>query len=41
MFLFQVEMFLLITQIAFYDDPVRFTAQVNRLCDELEDRAKK
>lgn len=31
---------LLITQIAFYDDPVRFTAQVNRLCDELEERAK-
>ena len=31
---------LLITQIAFYDDPARFTAQVNRLCDELEERAK-
>lgn len=31
---------LLITQIAFYDDPTRFTAQVNRLCDELEERAK-
>ena len=31
---------LLITQIAFYDDPERFTAQVNRLCDELEERAK-
>lgn len=31
---------LLITQIAFYDDPVRFASQVNRLCDELEERAK-
>ncbi len=29
---------LLVTQIAFYDDPVRFTAQTNRLCDELEQR---
>ena len=29
---------LLINQIAFYDDPVRFTASVNALCDELEDR---
>ncbi len=29
---------LLIQQIAFYDDPVRFTAQVNALCDELEER---
>lgn len=32
---------LLIEQIAFYDDPVRFTQKVNELCDELEDRIKK
>ncbi|MCM0651032.1 2-hydroxyacyl-CoA dehydratase family protein [Clostridium swellfunianum] len=31
---------LLISQIAFYDDPERFVAQVNALCDELEERAK-
>ena len=31
---------LLINQLAFFDDPERFTAQVNRLCDELEDRVK-
>lgn len=30
---------LLISQIAFYDDPERFTAKVNELCDELEERA--
>lgn len=29
---------LLVEQIAFYDEPVRFTAQVNALCDELEQR---
>lgn len=29
---------LLIQQIAFYDDPVRFTASVNALCDELGNR---
>lgn len=29
---------LLIMQIAFFDDPARLTAQVNRLCDELEKR---
>ncbi|MDP2360273.1 MAG: double-cubane-cluster-containing anaerobic reductase [bacterium] len=29
---------LLIQQISFYDDPVRFTASVNALCDELESR---
>jgi benzoyl-CoA reductase/2-hydroxyglutaryl-CoA dehydratase subunit BcrC/BadD/HgdB len=29
---------LLINQIAFYDDPVRFTESVNALCDELEER---
>lgn len=32
---------LLIEQIAFYDEPVRFTQKVNELCDELEDRIKK
>lgn len=32
---------LLISQIAFYDDPVRFTSQLNALCDELEERVKK
>lgn len=29
---------LLIEQIAFYDEPVRFAAKVNELCDELDDR---
>lgn len=29
---------LLIEQIAFYDEPVRFAAQVHLLCDELEER---
>ena len=29
---------LLINQISFYDDPVRFTAKMNELCDELEAR---
>ncbi len=29
---------LLINQVAFYDDPPRFTAQVNAICDELEGR---
>jgi benzoyl-CoA reductase/2-hydroxyglutaryl-CoA dehydratase subunit BcrC/BadD/HgdB len=29
---------LLINQISFYDDPVRFTAKINELCDELEKR---
>lgn len=32
---------LLIEQIAFYDDPVRFTEKVNELCDELEERIRK
>ena len=32
---------LLINQISFYDDPVRFTAKINELCDELEARIKK
>jgi benzoyl-CoA reductase/2-hydroxyglutaryl-CoA dehydratase subunit BcrC/BadD/HgdB len=31
---------LLINQISFYDDPVRFTAKINELCDELEKRVK-
>ncbi len=29
---------LLIEQIAFYDEPLRFTQKVNELCDELEER---
>lgn len=29
---------LLVSQIAFYDDPARFTAQTSALCDELEQR---
>ena len=32
---------LLIQQIAFYDDPLRFTKKINLLCDELEYRIKK
>jgi benzoyl-CoA reductase/2-hydroxyglutaryl-CoA dehydratase subunit BcrC/BadD/HgdB len=32
---------LLVNQIAFYDDPLRFTKSINALCDELEDRVKK
>ncbi|MCB9494165.1 MAG: 2-hydroxyacyl-CoA dehydratase [Desulfobacteraceae bacterium] len=31
---------LLINQISFYDDPLRFTDSVNKLCDELEERIK-
>ncbi|MCW3999689.1 MAG: double-cubane-cluster-containing anaerobic reductase [Candidatus Bathyarchaeota archaeon] len=31
---------LLINQISFNDDPVRFTAKVNELCDELDERVK-
>ena len=31
---------LLISQIAFYDDPRRFTEMTNKLCDELENRIK-
>jgi len=31
---------LLISQIAFYDDPERFTQNVESLCDELEERVK-
>jgi len=32
---------LLVTQIAFYDDPVRNAEQINKLCDELEERIAK
>ena len=31
---------LLVNQIFFYDDPVRFTVSVNALCDELEGRVR-
>src|SRR5208337_3896079 len=31
---------LLINQISFYDDPVRFTEKLNALCDELDERAR-
>ncbi len=31
---------LLINQIFFYEDPVRFTAQINELCEELEARVQ-
>jgi benzoyl-CoA reductase/2-hydroxyglutaryl-CoA dehydratase subunit BcrC/BadD/HgdB len=31
---------ILANQISFYDDPVRFTAKINELCDELEARVK-
>lgn len=31
---------LLINQISFYDDPVRFTSKLNELCDELDERAR-
>ncbi len=32
---------LLINQISFYDDPLRFTGAINALCDQLEERIKK
>lgn len=32
---------LLINQVAFYDDPPRFTQQVNAICDEIETRVAK
>lgn len=32
---------LLVNQISFYDDPIRFTMKVNELCDELEERVKR
>lgn len=31
---------LLINQVSFYDDPVRFTGAINTLCDQLEERIK-
>lgn len=31
---------LLVNQISFYDDPERFTQQISKLCDELEERVK-
>jgi benzoyl-CoA reductase/2-hydroxyglutaryl-CoA dehydratase subunit BcrC/BadD/HgdB len=31
---------LLISQIAFYDNPLRFTEMLNALCDELDERVK-
>ncbi len=31
---------LVISQIAFYDDPTRFTEMTNQLCDELDERVK-
>jgi benzoyl-CoA reductase/2-hydroxyglutaryl-CoA dehydratase subunit BcrC/BadD/HgdB len=31
---------LLINQISFYDDPVRFTTKLDELCDELQERVK-
>ena len=31
---------LLVTQLSFFDDPVRFTEKLNELCDELDDRVK-
>lgn len=31
---------LLINQVSFYDDPVRFTAKIGELCDELEKRVQ-
>ena len=32
---------LLITQIAFYDDPARVASMIHKLCDELDERVKK
>ena len=31
---------LLVNQVQFYDDPVRFTEKLNALCDELDERVK-
>ncbi len=31
---------LLVNQISFYDDPVRFTEKIGQLCDELEEQVK-
>ena len=32
---------LLVNQVSFYDNPLRFTESVNKLCDELEERGRK
>jgi len=32
---------LLVNQISFYDDPIRFTKNIDSLCDELNDRVKR
>ena len=32
---------LLINQVSFYDDPVRFTEKVSEICDELDERVRK
>jgi len=32
---------LLVNQVSFYDDPVRFVGSVNKICDELESRIEK
>ncbi len=32
---------LLINQISFYDDPIRFTAKINELCEEMEKRVER
>jgi len=32
---------LLVNQVFFYDDPIRFTESVNKVCDELEKRIRK
>ncbi len=32
---------LLINQVAFYDDPERFTSSIEKLCDELEEKVKR
>lgn len=32
---------LLINQVSFYDDPVRFTESIEKLCDQLEERIEK
>jgi benzoyl-CoA reductase/2-hydroxyglutaryl-CoA dehydratase subunit BcrC/BadD/HgdB len=32
---------LLVNQVSFYDDPLRFTESVNKICDELETKVKR
>ncbi len=32
---------LLVNQISFYDDPIRFTENISKLCDEIEERVRK